>query len=71
MTKKEAVRKALETHIDAIERSIEIRGSAVMSKGNILLMMHQLKEYYPAEAPVVKKELTNKKLTAKVNKKDG
>ena len=71
MSNKELVRKALETHIESIEKSIEMRGSAVMSKGDLLLMMHQLKDYYPAEAPVVKKELTNKKLTAKVNKKDG
>ena len=43
MKDKEFVRKALETHIEALERSIGLRASAVLSKGQTLLVLHQLK----------------------------
>ena len=63
MNNKEAVRKALETNIESIESTVNMRSSAIMSQGQLLLMLHKLKDYYPAVATPAKKELIKKPTT--------
>ena len=71
MKDKEFVRKALETHIEALERSIGLRASAVLSKGQTLLVLHQLKEHYPVEvSSAAKLKPTNKTSKSKMSSED-
>ena len=70
MSNKEFVRKALETHIESLERSIERQSSAVLSKGQTLLVLHQLKEHYPVEQEASKLKSTKKTSNSKTSSHD-
>ena len=70
MKDKEFVRKALETHIEALENSIGLRASAVLSKGQTLLVLHQLKEHYPVEQQTTKLKPTKKTSKSKMSSED-